>query len=172
MDAPSISLNHNRREAEKKQEEGAHSEGGNSREEEARLLAKNFEHRLALGPIDLGQSFLHQRAVVRAAAMQHFIQPEGRVAQQDLGVLEPFVLLANTQVHLVGERLDLLKQVTGLVHIARGVLLHAEFGHLVDEFSIKEALFSWLCPGDSGLKGRDAVLIDGLVVWGRSVRRD
>jgi hypothetical protein len=42
----------------------------------------------------------------------------------------------------------------------------------VDEFGVEEALFAGLSLGNSGLKGGDAVLINGLVVGGRGIRRD
>ena len=100
-----------------------------------------------------------------AAVVKHLSQAESGVPQQDLGVLEPLVVFADAEVHFVGDRLDLFEQNAGLVDVAGGILLQAEFRHLVNEFGIEEALLAWLCLRNPGLKGGKAVLIDGLIVW-------
>lgn len=111
------------------------------------LFAKNFKHGFALRAIHLGKRFLYERSVVGAAIVQHFSQPEGCVAQQYFGVFEPLVIIPGTQMHLVGQCLDLFEQVTRLVHVARRVLLQAELSHLVNQFGVEEALLAWLSPG-------------------------
>ena len=65
---------------------------------------------------------LDQRAVFKAAAVQHFVQAEGGVAQQDLGILDALVVVGHGEVNLVGHLLDMLEHAGGVLHIAGGVL--------------------------------------------------
>ena len=65
-----------------------------------------------------------------------------------------------------------LRRAARLVDIARGILLEAEFRHLVNEFGVEEALLAGLCLGNPGLEGCNAVLVDGFIVGGRGERGD
>ena len=62
---------------------------------------------------------LDQRAVFKAAGVEHLVQAEGGMAQQDLGVLEPLVVVGHGEVDLVRHLLDLLEQAGGIFHVAR-----------------------------------------------------
>ena len=67
---------------------------------------------------------------------------------------------------LVRKFLDLLQQGGGMIHVARGILPHAELGHLVHQLGIEETLFPRL-----RLAGLDCQRIDGLLVEGFVVER-
>ncbi len=64
----------------------------------------------------------------------------------------------------------MLEQGVGLLHVAGGVLLQAELGHLVDEFGVKVALLAGLGLIDFGFKRGDAFLVGGLLRQGRTQR--
>jgi hypothetical protein len=57
------------------------------------LFAEDLHHGLILGLVHLGQGLGYQRLVLEAAAVQHFVQPERRVAKQNLRVLEALIVI-------------------------------------------------------------------------------
>ena len=58
----------------------------------------------------LRQGLLHERAVFGAAGVQHFVEAEGRVAQQDFGVLEALVVVGQGEMDFLRDLLDALEQ--------------------------------------------------------------
>jgi hypothetical protein len=136
------------------------------------LLAEDLEHSFALSPIHLRQRLRDQGAILGAAVVQHLVETKSGVTHEDLGVLEALVVVRDAQVHLMSDRLDLFEQISRLFNVARSILLKAEFGHLVDKLSVEEALLARLSLGNPGLEGRDAVLVDRLIVGGRRQRGD
>ena len=86
------------------------------------------------------------------------------MAQENLSILEPLVVIAGGKVHSVSNLLDLFKQIAGLIHFACLVLLQADLSHLVNEFGVEKALLARLCLADSGFQGGNTLLIRGLVV--------
>jgi hypothetical protein len=128
------------------------------------LFSEDLHHGFILGLIDLSQGLCHQGTVFKAAVVQHLVEPEGGVAEQDLSVLKAFVVLGHGEMDLVRQYLNLLQQASGFLFIAGSILVDAEFGHLVDQLGVEETLFAGLGLEDFGLKSVDALLIDGFVV--------
>jgi len=135
--------------------------------DQSQLFFEDGEHGFAFGTIDLGESGLNDFAIVGAAVVEELREAEGRVTQEDFCVLEALVVVGHAEVEFFGQVLDLLEQVSSLVGIASGILLHTVLGHLMDELGVKEALFAGLSGGNSCFEGGDALLVDGLIVGGR-----
>ena len=95
------------------------------------LLAEDLQHGFALSLIHLGKGLLNQCGVVKVAGVEHFREAEGRVAQENLGVLEPLIVVGHGQMDFMSQLLDPFQQRCGLVYIAGRVLAYAELGHLV-----------------------------------------
>jgi hypothetical protein len=133
--------------------------------DEFQLFFEDGEHGFAFGAVHLGESGFDDFAIVGTAVMEELSKAEGAVAEEDLGVFEALIVIGHAEVELVGEVLNLLKEVGGLIGVASRILLHAEFGHLVDELGVEEALLAGLSGWDTGLKGGDGGLINGFVVW-------
>jgi hypothetical protein len=96
------------------------------------LFAEDLHHGFVLGLVDLGEGLGDEGAVVEAAVVEHLIEAEGGVAEEDLGVFEALVVVCHGEVDFVGEALDLLEEAGGLVTVSGGILMEAELGHFVE----------------------------------------
>jgi hypothetical protein len=132
----------------------------------AGLLLKDLHHGFVFGLIHLGKRLLDKRSIFEAAGMQHFREPESRVAEKNLGIFEPLVVIGHREVNPVGKQLDLLQKIAGLIYIAGRIFAQTELRHLMDELGIKETLFLRLCLGSLCLECRNAILIGNFFVRG------
>ena len=69
---------------------------------------------LRSAPGSPGRASVRRSGVVEAAAVQHSGQPVSGVAEQDLSVLQPLVVVGHGEVNLVRELLNLFEQLCGL----------------------------------------------------------
>jgi len=125
----------------------------------AHLFPKYLQHGLVLGGVELGECLLHERAIFKAAFVQQFVEPERRVAQQNLGILQLPIIACEGHVDAMGKFLRALQQAGGTLNVSSGDLLGAELDHLVNKLRVKEALFLWL-----GLAGAQFQSIEGLLI--------
>jgi hypothetical protein len=123
-----------------------------------------LQHGFALRLVELRECLLNQRSVFEAAFMQQFSQPERRVAQQNLGVLQLAVVSGKSHVNAVSEFLGALQQAGGTVHVSGRDLAGAEFDHLVHKLRIKEALFLGLGSAGALFQSIKGLLIDDLII--------
>ncbi len=89
----------------------------------------------------------HERPIFNAAGVEHLTEPEGGLAQHDLGVLEALVVVCQREMDLLCDALDPLEQAIGLGDVAGLVLADAQLGHLLHELGVEEALvarLAWL----------------------------
>jgi len=128
------------------------------------LFAEDLHHSFVLGLVDLGECLGDQGPVFKAAGMQHLVEAEGSVTEQNLRVLEALVVFRHGEMDLMRQALDLPEQAGGFVSITGGVLAEAYLGHLVDEFGVEETLLTGLGLEDFGLERIDALLVEVLVV--------
>ena len=96
--------------------------------------------------------------------MQHSIQAEGGVIEQDLGVLDALAVARHGEMNLVGKSLDALEQGGGFIHVAGRILAHADLGHLVDQLSIEETLLAGFGLVGAEFEGLDSGKIEGFVI--------
>jgi hypothetical protein len=59
----------------------------------AQLLAEDLHQGFVLSLVYLCEGLLDQRPIFKAAVVQHFVQTEGGVTEQDFGTLEPLVVV-------------------------------------------------------------------------------
>ncbi len=68
------------------------------------LLLEDLHHGLVVGLVDLGQGLLKQWAVLIATGVKHLVEAESGVAQEDLSVLQPLVVVGDGKVKLMRNR--------------------------------------------------------------------
>src|ERR1700728_3782426 len=81
----------------------------------AKLFVEDFQHGFILGMVHLRQSFLHQRTVLKVGGVEHLVQAEGGVVEENLGVLEALVVVGHGEVNFLGHGLDFPEQGVGLI---------------------------------------------------------
>lgn len=127
--------------------------------ERERLLLEDLQHGFIFGPIHLRQCLRDERPIFETTGMKHFIQSKRGMPKKNFSVFEPLVVIGHREVHSVRDFLDLFQKVAGFVDIARRILAHTEFGHLVDQLSIEKTLLARLSLRDFCLQRRNALLI-------------